>query len=108
VQRLTATNAKWSNDGLVTFFNAKSSQAGHWIRAYSVAFKKHSRTCLPSLLGALRGSGGLLEFLWDADHQTLEEDVSTNQCAELHISTNYKERRRHLYVCSHCGMPIES
>ena len=36
-------------------------------------FKKHHRTRLPSPLGALRGSGGLLEFLWNADHQTLAE-----------------------------------
>jgi hypothetical protein len=38
-----------------------------------LAFKKHHRTRLPSPLGALRGSGGLLEFLWNADHQTLTE-----------------------------------
>jgi hypothetical protein len=33
MQCLTATNAKWSNGGQVTFFNAKSSQAGQWIQA---------------------------------------------------------------------------
>ena len=37
------------------------------------ALKKHRRTRLPSPLGALRVSGGLLEFLWDADHQMLGE-----------------------------------
>jgi hypothetical protein len=38
-----------------------------------IAFKKHRHTRLPSPLGALRGSGGLLQFLWDAVHQTFEE-----------------------------------
>jgi hypothetical protein len=56
-----------------------------------IAFKKHRHTRLPSPLGALRGSGGLLEFLWHADHQTLG-GVSTKQYAELrHISRTKQE-----------------
>ena len=69
---LTATKAKCSNGGRVTFFNAKSSQTGRGSKP-PIAFKKHGRTRLPSPLGALRVSGGLLEFIWEADHQTLGE-----------------------------------
>ena len=36
------------------------------------AFKKHGRTCLLSPWERFERSGGLLEFRWDADHQTLE------------------------------------
>jgi len=36
------------------------------------ALKKHRRTRLPCPRGALRLSGGLLEFIWETDHQTLE------------------------------------
>jgi hypothetical protein len=41
------------------------------------AIRSRSRSTVahvdPSPLGALHLSGGLLEFPWDADHQTLEE-----------------------------------
>jgi len=57
---------------LVTFCNANSSQAGQWIQA-PIAFKKALSHTLALPLGWLRGSGGLLKFLWDADHQTLQE-----------------------------------
>jgi hypothetical protein len=70
---LTAANARWGNGGLVTFFSANSSsQASVDSGDVPIAFKKHRHHTL-DLLGALRVSGGLLEFLWNADHQTLEE-----------------------------------
>jgi len=53
-------NAKWGNGRLVAFFNARSRSRN------TVA-----DVCLS--LGALRVSGGLLDFLCAADHQTLEE-----------------------------------
>jgi hypothetical protein len=53
-------NAKWGNGRLMAFFNATSRSRN------TVA-----DVCLS--LGALRVSGGLLDSLCDADHQTLEE-----------------------------------
>ena len=71
---LTATTRSGATVDSWHSFNANSSQADQWIRATApFALKKHRRTRLPSPLGALRVSGGLLEFLWDADHQTLGE-----------------------------------
>ena len=49
-------------------------------------FKKHHRTRLPSPLGALRESGGLPEFLWDADHQTLGEGSISEWLCFLQVS----------------------
>jgi hypothetical protein len=85
MQCLTATNAKCSNGGRVTFFNAKSSQTGQWIQAPHRVQEARSHTlALP--LGALRGSGGLLEFLWDADHQTLGEGSISEWLCFLQVS----------------------
>ncbi len=52
-------------------------------------------------------SGGLLDFLWDADHQTLEEAFDGAVRRERHIFKNYW-KGRHFYVCSRCGISIES
>jgi len=49
MQCLTATNAKWGNGGLVTFFNANSSQAGQLDSGdVPIAFRKdrHTRAAL--------------------------------------------------------------
>src|ERR1700693_3867908 len=73
MQCLTATNAKWSNGGVVAFFNSKSPLVGQWIRRPPSGSRSTIAHACPPPLGALRGSGGLLEFFWDADHQTLEE-----------------------------------
>jgi len=63
------------------FFNAKSPQAGQ--RIHSPTSRSSSAVAHASSppSGALRVSGGLLEFLRDADHQTfgeaLDEAAST-------------------------------
>jgi hypothetical protein len=96
----------------VTFFNANSSQACQLIRptSYHRAQEAPSHAFSPSL-AALRVSGGLLEFLRDADHQTLEEafdEAVRRVTSYLNKSQQTIRRRRHLYVCSCCGMSIES
>jgi hypothetical protein len=40
-------------------------------------------------LGALRASGGLLEFRWNADHQTLED--AFDEEVVRHVSKHYWE-----------------
>jgi len=58
----------------MAFFSANSSQACQLIRAISYHRAQEAPSHAFALpLGALRMSGGLLEFLRDADHQTLEE-----------------------------------
>ena len=77
----------------MTFFNANSSQASQWIRAtpFPRVQEVPSHTlALP--LGALRLSGGLLEFLWDADHQTLEEAFDEAVRRGYVISRNYRKK----------------
>lgn len=58
----------------MAFFDANSSQAFHLIRATSYHRAQEAPSHAFALsLGALRVSGGLLEFLRNADHQTFEE-----------------------------------
>src|ERR1700682_495297 len=53
-------------------------------------------------------SGALLDSLWEADHQTLEEAFRpSNTYAEYAIPRKIIGRRRHVYFCSPCGIPIE-
>jgi len=55
----------------VTFSNANSSHADPWMRATSTTHVREAPShTFAFALGALRASGGLLEFRWDADHQT--------------------------------------
>jgi hypothetical protein len=57
----------------VAFFNANSSQACPLIRATSYHRAQEAPSHAFALSpGVLRVSGGLLEFLKNADHQTLE------------------------------------
>jgi len=62
------------NGRLVAFLNANSTQTCQSIRATPSPRVQEALSHTFALsLGALRESGGLLEFLWDADRQTLEE-----------------------------------
>jgi len=87
---LTAANSKWSNGGRVTFFNAKSSQAGQWIQA-PPAFKKHHPTRLPPPWERFEGLV-VSWFLWDADHQTLEEAFQRSSTQSYQISKNHRKK----------------
>src|ERR1035437_6818803 len=109
MQCLTATNAKCSNGGRVTFFNAKSSQTGQWIQAPHRVQEARSHTLALPLGSASRGwwSAGISLGCRSPD---VARGVSTKQYAALrHVSESlFLGRRRHLYVCSRCRMPIES
>ena len=73
-------------------------------------FKKHHRTRLPPPPGG--ASEGLVvcrNFFGMQITRHWKRGVSTKQYAELrHISKGLLGRKRHLYVCSRCGMPLES
>jgi hypothetical protein len=45
-----------------------------------IAFNKHCHNACPPV-GTLRGSGDVLEFFWDADHQDVASGGSTKQYA---------------------------
>jgi len=73
--------AKRGNDRLVPFSTAKSSQGVLAVRATPSRRVQEARShTLALALGALRGSGGLLEFRWNADHQTKRDgaDISAS------------------------------
>jgi hypothetical protein len=69
--------AKWGNGRLVALSNVNSSQENQLLPAPRPARIQEPPSQTPALpLGASQLSGGLLEFLWDTDHQTLEEALS--------------------------------
>src|ERR1017187_4763271 len=92
MQCLTATNAKCSNGGRVTFFNAKSSQTGQWIQAPHRVQEARSHTLALPLGSASRvwWSAGISLGCRSPD---VGRGVSTKQYAELRqISKNHRKK----------------
>jgi hypothetical protein len=107
---VTATNAKWGNGGPLTFFNAKSSQAGQWIQAAPHRVQEtrsHALALPPGSASRVWWSAGISLVMqitrrWKRRfHETLRRVTS-------YFGQLFGRRRKHLYICSRCGMPIES
>lgn len=93
MQYLDSNKPRRGNGRFVAFFNANSSQAGHLIQATrSYRVQESPSPTFALSLGALRVSGGLLEFLWDADHQTLEGASDTAVRMVTPISKNHRKK----------------
>ena len=101
VQDLTATNAKWSNGGLVTFFDAKSPQVGQRIQmALHRIQEAPSHTLALPLWSASRArwSAAISLVMQVTTRWTRRFDGAVDR-ASPYIE-KLLERRRHLYICS--------